>query len=164
MLKRDYALACIVALTLVLAMRLNVCSALDQPEAQAAVANADGGLASAYGAVAEAEQAGGNVTQLVASLRVAGGLLDDAHDAYRIGDYDRAYSSASNCSSEALGIASQAASLKGQAAQASSNALFFTVALSSVVLSVFFVLSLLGWRFLKNRYEKRVLGLRPELR
>jgi len=33
-------------------MRLNVCSALDQSEAQAAVANADGGLASAYGAVA----------------------------------------------------------------------------------------------------------------
>ena len=164
MLKRDYALACIVALTLVLAMRLNVCSALDQSEAQAAVANADRGLASAYGAVAEAEQAGGNATQLVASLRVAGDLLDDAHNAYRIGDYDTAYSSASNCSSEALGIASQAASLKVQAEQASSNALFFTVTLSSVVLSVFFVLSLLGWRYLKNRYEKRVLGLRPELR
>jgi cytochrome bd-type quinol oxidase subunit 1 len=63
-----------------------------------------------------------------------------------------------------LGIASQATNLIVQAAQASSNALFFTVALSSVVLSVFFVLSLLGWRYLKNRYEKRVLGLRPELR
>jgi hypothetical protein len=101
---------------------------------------------------------------LAASLQVAGGLLDNAHNAYRIGDYDTAYSSASNCSSEALGIASQAANLIVQAAQAKSNALFFTVALSSVVLSVFFVLSLLGWRYLKNRYEKRVLGLRPELR
>jgi hypothetical protein len=110
------------------------------------------------------EQAVQNVTQLVIRLQVAGDLLDDAHNAYRIGDYDTAYSSASNCSSEALGIASQAASLKVQAEQASSNALFFTVTLSSVVLSVFFVLSLLGWRFLKNRYEKRVLGLRPELR
>jgi hypothetical protein len=164
MLKRNYALACMLALTLVFAMRLNVCFALDQSQAQAAVANADGGLASAYVAVAEAEQAGGNVTQLVASLQVAGGLLDDAHDAYRLGDYDAAYSSASNCSSEVVGIASQAANLKVQAEQARSNALFFTVALSSVVLSVFFVLSLLGWRYLKNRYEKRVLGLRPELR
>jgi len=36
--------------------------------------------------------------------------------------------------------------------------------LVSVGLSVLLILSLFGWRFLKEQYLKRVLGMKPEVR
>jgi len=95
---------------------------------------------------------------------LAGELLAKAYNAYRLGEYDAAYSYASNCSSSISEIVSNATDLKQKAETAYDNRLFYTAAVSILALSLLFVLSLFGWRFLKEQYLKRVLGMKPEVR
>ena len=94
---------------------------------------------------------------------MAGELLAKAYNAYRLGEYDAAYSYAINCSSSISGIVSKATDLKQKAETAYDNGLFYTAAVSSLALSLLFLFSLFGWRFLKNRYFRRVLKMKPEL-
>lgn len=140
------------------------CSAIDQSVADEALVNAENVLASAYVAVAEAENAGVNISEFLVRLEVAGKLLADANNTYRIGDYDKAYLYAINCSDTVSGIVFEALILKSEAEELYSRNLLLAGAFSSFSLSVLLVLSLFGWRFLKNRYFKRVLGMKPEVR
>lgn len=152
-----------VTLTLALALFTHTCLAVDRRSTEA-LANAESDLASAYGAVAEAERAGANVSGLLDKLRLAGDLLAEANNTCRLGDYDGAYSYATNCSDTVEGIASQALYMKLEAEKTRSERLFFTASLSSIGLSALFVASLFGWRLLKRKYVKRVLGMKPEVR
>jgi hypothetical protein len=54
--------------------------------------------------------------------------------------------------------------MKLEAEKTRSERLFFTASLSSIGLSALFVASLFGWRLLKRKYVKRVLGMKPEVR
>jgi hypothetical protein len=157
-------LICYVTFTLALALFTHSCLAVDRRSAEEALANAESDLASAYGAVAEAERAGANVSELFDKLRLAGDLLAEANNTCRLGDYDVAYSYAINCSDTVEGIASQALDMKLEAEKTCSERLFFTAALSSIGLSALFVVSLFGWRFFKRKYVRRVLGMKPEVR
>jgi len=140
------------------------CSAIDQSVADESLVNAENVLASAYVAVAEAENAGVNISEFLVRLEVAGKLLADANNTYRIGDYDKAYLYAINCSDTVSRIVFEALILKSEAEELYSRNLFLAGAFSSFSLSVLLVLGLFGWRFFKNRYLKRVLGMKPEVR
>jgi len=142
---------------------MTTCFAADKAVADEALIDAENDLASAYVAVAEAEGAGANVCELLAKLTIAGNLLADANNSYRLSDYDNAYSCAANCSNIVNGIISEASSLKLEAEQVYKERLFATAAMSSAGLSVLFVLSLFAWRFLKKKYFKRVLKMKPEV-
>ena len=132
-------------------------------KAEKALIDAEHDLASAYVAVAEAEKAGANVSRLLVKVEFTGNLLADAYNAYRTYDYDKAYLCAINCSDSGDGIVYAASSLKLEAEEAYSTRLFITAAISSAVLSVLFVLSLFGWKYFKNKYLKRVFGMKPEV-
>jgi len=141
----------------------HVCFAVDKAAVDGALIDAENDLVSAYVAVGEAEKAGANVSELLVELRFAGTLLAGACNTNRTGDYDKAYSFAINCSESVNGIADEALGLKLEAEKAYSGRLFMTGAVSSVALSVLFVLSLFGWRFLKKKYVERVLGMKPKV-
>ena len=163
MVKHKLLIWCVVFI-LVFSCLVQVCFAVDKSRVDEALIGAENDLTSAYLAATEAEQAGTNVSELLARLELAGTWLAYAHNAYRSGDYDEAYRYAMNCSDEVSGVASEAATLKLKAEEAYNEKLFQAAAISSVGLSVLFVLSLFGWRFLKNRYFKRVLKMKPEVK
>jgi len=140
----------------------SVCFAADRIDAETALVGTENALASAYEAVAEVERAGANVSELLVKLEIAGNLLAQAYNAFRLGDYEDAYLYAINASNTVGGVVSEASSLKLKNENAYSERLFLTVAMSSAGLSVLFVLSLFGWRFLKNKYVDRILGMKPE--
>ena len=142
---------------------VHVCFAVDKAAVDGALIDAENDLVSAYVAVGEAEQVGVNVSELLVKLRFAGTLLGQVCNTNRTGDYDEAYSFAINCSESVDGIADEALGLKLEAEKAYSGRLFMTGAVSSVALSVLFVLGLFGWRFLKKKYVERVLGMKPKV-
>jgi hypothetical protein len=154
---------CVGFVILLLSFRLQNCFAIDRTTADQALNDAANTLASCYVAVADAERAGANVSDLKVRLGLAGGLLSEAYNAYRLGEYDAAYSYATNCSSSINNIVSNATDSKQKAEAAYENDLFSSSAVSSVGLSLLFVFSLFGWRLLKNRYFRRVLKMKPEL-
>jgi len=142
---------------------VHVCFAVDKAAVDGALIDAENDLASAYVSVAEAEDGGADVSELMVKLEFAASLLSDAGNSYRLGDYDKAYSYAVNCSNTVNGIISEASSLIEEAEQVYKERLFATVAMSSAGLGVLFVLSLFAWRFLKKKYFKRVLEMKPEV-
>ena len=163
MVRREFY-ACIAFLVLLLSFPLQNCFGIDRIVVDQALSGAENALASCYVAVADAERAGANASDLTFRLNLAGELLAKAYNAYRLGEYDAAYSYASNCSSSISEIVSNATDLKQKAETAYDNRLFYTAAVSILALSLLFVLSLFGWRFLKEQYLKRVLGMKPEVR
>ncbi|MEM2105889.1 MAG: hypothetical protein QXV21_05420 [Candidatus Bathyarchaeia archaeon] len=142
---------------------VNTCFAVGQAEADLALEEAEKDLSSAYVSVAEADGAGANVSELLVRLELAGTLLAEANNAYRVGDYERAYSLAVNCSDAVNGVVSDALSLKSEAEEAYNQGLFFNACVSSVGLSLLFVLSLFGWMFLRKKYFRRILEMKPEV-
>jgi hypothetical protein len=128
----------------------------------AKISEAESAVGQAFVAVLDAERAGANVSGLVVKLHEAGVFLAGANVAFRAGDYVNASLLAKQCLDFVDGVAADADVLKGQAESESQNRLFLTAALSSVGLSVLFVAGLFVWRFLKGRYVRRVLGMKPE--
>ena len=142
----------------------SICFAAEKVEADEALVRAEEDLASAYVAVEDAGIAGANVSVLLVRLDITGGLLSDAYNAYRLGDFDRAYTYAVNCSDRIAEIVSEALGLKSQAERAYNDMLLLTAGASSAGLSVLFVLSLFVWRFLKKKYVERFLKMKPQVR
>jgi hypothetical protein len=147
--------------TLLLGYFAHACFAVSPTDAEEALRNAEENLASAYVHVAEAERAGADISELLARLVYADGLLAEAKNSYSTGDYEKAYSLAINCSSTVNNIASEASDLKLKAEEAYGERLMFTAGISSVGLSVLFVLSLFVWRSLRKWYVGRVLKMKP---
>jgi len=157
------SVVCFVVFILTFSGFIDTCFAADKAAADEALTDAENDLASAFVAVEDAEQVGANTSEMLAKLKFAGNLLADAYNAHRLGDYDNACSYAMNCSDSVNRIASEAAGLKLEAEKAYSERLFETAAVSSAGLSVLLILSLFGWRFLKRRHFKRILGMKPEV-
>lgn len=137
--------------------------ATDRHGAQKALSDAENVVASAYLAVVEAEKAGANVSELISKLEVAADWLAEANNAFRLGDYDEAYDFAVNCVKALEGVAYEAEVLMEEAQRSRSERLFLSAAYSGVGLSLLFVFSLFGWRYLKRFYVKRVLKMKPEV-
>jgi hypothetical protein len=139
------------------------CFAVGACEASTAVGQAEHDLGSAYIAVAEAEDAGADVSALLNKLNSTGDFLSEAYAALSIGNYVSASVLAIDCSSAVEGIAGDAARLKADAERASSDRLFLAVAESGVGLGLLFVFGFLGWKLLKRWYFKRALDMKPQV-
>jgi hypothetical protein len=141
-----------------------VCLATRSDEAWQAVDQAESELASAYVAVAEARDAGADISELVGRLYDAGSLLAEAGVFLRGGDLDGALANAVQCGVMLDGVSEAAFSLKSVAESYSREQLYLSAAVSSVSLISLFVISLFVWRALKRRYLKKLLALRPEVK
>jgi hypothetical protein len=141
---------------------VHACVAVGQIDAEQMISKAENDLSSAYASVADVDSVGANVSELLNELKSAGALLAEANNSYRIGDYEKAYSLAMNCSDSVSNMVYEASTLKSEAEKAYSQKLILNAEVSSIGLSLLFVLSLFGWSFLKKKYLKRVLEMKPE--
>jgi hypothetical protein len=84
----------------------------DQSGAQNAISSAQNNIKDCYKAVRQAETAGANTDQLLATLNGAADLLSKAQLAYSGKDYDAAYNYAAQCQSQLGDFVSQANTAK----------------------------------------------------
>lgn len=112
-------------------------------------------LASAYESVLEAEQAGADVSSLLARLNDAGENLAEAHMSYKLGDFDGAVHSADLSSEIGEEVRSEAYELKNKAYGSRVTDLVIRVIGSTFGVMVVFFASFFGWRVFKRRYYRR---------
>ncbi len=155
--------ACFLASAFLFVFLVGNCLAVDPATAWESVSRAEGDLSSAYVAVADAERAGANVSELVARLELAADSLGVARNSFEIGDWDGAYSEATNCSNTVEGVFAEASALESDAERVREETLLFTAGLSSVGLCLLLAASLFSWRLLRSRYVMRVLKMKPEV-
>jgi hypothetical protein len=100
----------------VVTMPVRVFAVATADEALAAIDGAQAQIITCYGAVAEADRAGANVTELAGVLSEAGALLSQARVAFENGEFDVAVDFSSNCTGMLVGFTDRAVTLRDSAA------------------------------------------------
>jgi hypothetical protein len=136
--------------------------AADSGEALLKIDEAENGLRQAFVSVSAASQDGADVASLVSRLNSAGVLLSEAKASFVATAYDEAFVLSSQCLDSLNGIAGEADDLKIQLDADLSIRLFWSIAFAGIGLSILLVTSLVVWRFVRKRYLKGVLDLKPE--
>jgi hypothetical protein len=130
---------------------------------QASIEAADSSIRQAFAVVLEAEKAGGNVTQLLAELNVAGSRLADAENAYRSGKMSEVVAIAGNASQIAENARNEALNLRDVSAANSQNEFWLTITFSAIGAVVFIFALMLGWRRFSSAYSENLLKKKPEV-
>ena len=117
----------------------------------------------AFNAVLDAEKAGANVTGLLAQLNVAAGVLAQAENSFRTGDFNTSAVQADNVLPIAQEVTNSAQDAKQTALVSGQNAFWFTIAFTEIGASVFVLVLFLVWRRFKRGYIKKLPGLKPEV-
>jgi hypothetical protein len=130
------------------------CLAVDENQARSAIVQADQTIKDCYLAVAAAEKAGGNVTDLLSTLQYVGMLLSKANLAFGRGDFDSAYNLAVQSKAKLDGVVADADSMKNAAEQRGITDFMINVVGSSVGTVAVLFGSLAVWFGLKRRYGK----------
>jgi hypothetical protein len=125
------------------------------------VAEADIAVGQAFSSVLDAEQAGANVSVLLARLNNAAALLAQAEMASRNGDANAAADKATGALSIASEVKAEAVDSKASALVAGENALWFTIVFSAVGAVALVLALFLVWRRLKRRYVKNLFHSKP---
>jgi len=127
-----------------------------------AIETAESAVISAFEAVTEAEQAGGNVTGLLANLTEAGEFLAAAQMSYGNGDDNAVYFAnlSRNIGDEVKGDAYE---LQISAWNENIQRMLFTGIGSFSGMILVILGSLWFWRFFKRWYFRRVLRMKPEV-
>lgn len=160
--RRGFAVCLTVSILLVVWF-VPICFAVDDIEASSAIIEAERDLGSAYALVAEAEGSGANVSVLLRRLGSAGDFLSEAYFAFRAGDYGNASLLTIECKHVIEGVAGEATDLKAEAEKTYSNSVLLTASGSAVGLVLLLLLGFFGWKFLKRRYFRRVLNMKPQV-
>lgn len=144
---------------LVLVGSAAVCIGVGEVEARSAVGEAEQKVNVGYVAVAEAQKAGANVTDLLLVLDDAGVLLSRAHLALEKGDFDLAYALAVESKAKLDGFDVEANALRDSASQARSMDFAVNVVGSGVGSVVVVAVGFLVWRLLKKKYPATAGGV-----
>ena len=125
-----------------------------EAEAASALVRSENAVFSAYQAVAEASEAGANVSSLLVPLKDAGWFLSHAQIAYKSGDFDSALEYVAQCQEKLDGISADAHALKETAIY--DHYMDFLVNVAGPILGAVsvFCVSLFVWFFLKRKCEK----------
>ena len=124
---------------------------------------ADTAANQAFNAVLVAEKAGANVTGLLVHLNVAQGILAQAENSYRSGDFSTAATQADSVLPIAQQVTNEAQGAKQSALVSERNGLWSTIALTVVGVFVFVLILFLVWRRFKRNYIERLSEAKPEL-
>jgi hypothetical protein len=132
-------------------------------EASSSVSDAYSAVRVAFNATLEAERAGANVSDLIARLNEAAGLLDEAEVALNSGNSSDAAIIAGQCIGIAESVQSDADALKASALD-QARTVFWTYLTFSVVSSAAFVVVLaVVWQRFKCGYFRKMLGMKLEV-
>jgi hypothetical protein len=138
-------------------------TAVSSQDVAEGVLEAEQSLEQAYIAVLDAERAGANVSGLLVKLNEGADLLSASQLAFESGNFTEASRLAASLSSVAGDVWDEAARLKVEAGDAAVNRSWFCLVLSVVVVSVVLVASVLGYRYFKGWYFRRLLKLKPKV-
>ena len=145
----------IVFLCMLLLMPTSVLSfAAGEADASQAISEAENRVNACYMAVAEAQKAGANVSQLLSTLQEAGLLLSEAHVAFEKRDFDSAFDLANQSRSRLDGVDNEADSLRDKGRQDRSVDFLVNVVGSSVGAFAVLVGGFLFWHFSKKKHDK----------
>jgi hypothetical protein len=117
----------------------------------------------AFEAVLEAEEAGADVSVLIAELDEAGTLLAKAKVLYRDGNVSEAVSLADQAVAMASDIKGEASELRSSALVNSQNALRLSLIFSVAGGSVFLLVLFFVWRWFRRVCVRKLLGMKPEV-
>jgi hypothetical protein len=132
-------------------------------EAASALTNAEEDVVSTFHVILETEQAGINVSGLLARLNDAEGSLAEAKVAYGLGNFDEATRSANLCHEISESVKNQADELRLEASGQQYVDGFFKMVGSIFGVFVVGFGSFGAWRLFKRRYYRRVLEMKPEV-
>jgi len=128
-----------------------------------AIDGAEASVVLAYEAVLEAEKEGADVSGLVVRLNDAAELLAEANIAYGLGQFDEAAGFAGLCFEASETVKGDAVALRVETQGSTVWELWLNLIGSLVGVVVVVFVGLVGWIYVKKRYVKRALGMKPEV-
>lgn len=117
----------------------------------------------AFNAVLDAEKAGANVTNLLAQLNTAEGILALAENSFRTGDFSTATAQADSVLPIAQEVTTAAQEAKQTASVSEQNAFWSTIVFTVIGAFVFVLALILVWRRFKRNYIKSLSDAKPEV-
>jgi hypothetical protein len=120
-------------------------------------------MGQAFEAVLDAEKAGGNVTQLLSKLNIAGTLLADAQNLLNSGNTVNITSNVETAVQIANQVNDDAIILRNVTLVRSQNSLWLTLIFSVVGAIVFGISLIIIWRRFKRSHINKLLGMKPEV-
>jgi hypothetical protein len=143
---------------------VHFCSAeVNEQDASLAVSRADEAIKAAYGAVVEAEKAGGDVSSLVSELNRALDGFSEGKMAFDSGTYDVALPLVEGAIEISDGVLNSAVWLKRLAEYIREVTFRNRLVITAVVVCFIVAFGFAGWSLFKDYYLRRVMGLRPEV-
>jgi len=158
-------LAAILLLFSVLSLMLvgSASAASRQEVATSLIAEAEHAIVRAYEVVLGAERAGANVSALLIDLTDAAGLAADARMVFEAGDFEEAIRCAELSLEVGDWVEEAAAELEVDAVQAHAERVWWFVGVSVLGGVVVLCGALVGYRYFKRFYYRRLLKLRPRV-
>jgi hypothetical protein len=157
---KNYFKFCIIMLLLVaIALSVPQPAFCDQAGANGAIASAQTALKGCYDSVKQAEAEGANVSSLMVTINNGAGLLSQAQLAFAGGDFDSAFSYASQSQSIFNGVVSQANALRDSALQQNSQK--FLVTMVPLFISAAVLAAGIGVYVFLGRKERRSFNGAP---
>lgn len=144
-------------------LMLSVSAAGDQEVAASSISEAEWSMAQAYEAVLDAERFDADVSGLLVQLYDATELLSKARMAFDVGDFDEAKGYAESTSEVGYDVVSEAELLEIEAANARVHSSWVFLGISVLGVSVVVVASVVGYRFFKRRYYRRLSKMKPRV-
>lgn len=144
-------------------LMLSVSASSNREVANSTISEAEHSVAHAYVCVLDAERAGANVSGLLVRLNDAAGLLLEARMAFEVGSFEEAIRFAELSREVGREAESEAERLEVEASYARVNTSWQFIAMSVLGVSIVLCASLLGYRYFKRRYYRRLLKLRPRV-
>lgn len=117
----------------------------------------------AFISVLDAEKVGANVTDLLAQLNYALGLLAHAENSYRAGDVNTAEAQVDNIISISQRVTFEAQNAKQVAIVSGQYTFWFTITLTVIGILVLVLVLFLFWRLFKRNYIRELSEAKPEL-
>lgn len=139
------------------------CFAVDAFEATNSINQAELDLNLAFVAVAEADAAGADISEMLDNLDNAVDSLSEAKFAYRSDNYAVSSLLAMEVSNAVEEIAFDADYLRVEAEKTESALFVWTGLGSGIGLFLLLVLGFVGWSVLKKRYSEQVLEMKPKV-
>jgi hypothetical protein len=156
----NFFLVVFVVLTLSL---YGLCDAGEHVLAASSLDGAEALVCQVFETVLEAEEAGANVSGLMADLNEAGALLAEAEILRRHGDLDEAADVAEQAVVIANDVESEALELKNLALVNRQSVFWFSSVCSLVGVSVFLIVLFFVWGWFRRVYVRRLLRMKPEV-
>jgi len=142
---------------------LSVFASGNQETAASSISEAEQSVAQSYEAVLDAERVGANVSDLLVRLNNAAGLLSEARLAFEVGNFEESVRLADFSGGVGSEVRNEAEWLKAKAISAGVNRLWLFLVGSVLAVAVVVSVSLLGYRYFKRWYYRRLLKMRPRV-